>query len=414
MAYDGWIEYNGVEIVNLARSTQLADAMALDLLRIEPETVDWIQGELGGVGYDSILNAPWYDPGYRASEEFAGVIPLSVSGLDDSTRESTPVEYTGDGGNSGKARSKTLSIVVSAVLIGSTDRGVAYGKQWLDRMLGARNTSGACVGVDLSYLAYAEPGAPKKRRRNVTVGRGTSVTRKRKGDCSSSWMLTFTLTADDPFEYGEDVVKAVDVGSGAAQTIQGTIGSGVVPEIVNLSCPVYDYSPIQDPAYPALAPSPGVPNFYPENWTIESGQVFKRYWVRTTPVEPSALLVVPVIRMVAGNESRRVRVAIWPSDSPLDDQCDPLFIAVATYVPAGTEIFIDGEQQACYSWIPGSPSVRRADSLIFGQDARPIKWTAFTDPEGFLMTVDVFRTGTNTWEGGDSMKVDFRLVPKSD
>ena len=89
MAYDGWIEFNESELVNLSRTAQLAEALGIDTLWTEPESVEWIQDALGGVDYDVITEAPWYDSGLPASAEFAGIVPLSIAGLDDSTMEAT-------------------------------------------------------------------------------------------------------------------------------------------------------------------------------------------------------------------------------------------------------------------------------------------------------------------------------------
>src|SRR5690554_4541713 len=98
MAYEGWMTLDGVEIFNLSRTVQLAQTLGIDTVRVSSTSVAWIQTALGGTGYHLIANAPWYDAQVPASQEFAGFVPLAMAGLDDSTMESTPVEYVTDGG----------------------------------------------------------------------------------------------------------------------------------------------------------------------------------------------------------------------------------------------------------------------------------------------------------------------------
>lgn len=232
MAYDGWIEFGGQELINLSRTAQLAETLGIDTLWTTPDDVAWIEAARGGAGYDLIEMAPWYDEGHPASAEFAGIVPLSIAGLDDSTTESTTVEYITDGGSSGKARNKTLPIVANVAILASTTRGAEFGKRWLDRML--RTSDGThCGGSDMRYYRYVQadglPVPEIAHRRNVTLSRGVSVTRKRENHCSATWMATFTWTANDPFEYGEPVVALTGLG-GTDITGEGV----VVAETINL------------------------------------------------------------------------------------------------------------------------------------------------------------------------------------
>lgn len=578
MAYDGWVEFNGVEVINLSRTAQLADVLGIDTVWTDPASVQWIQDALGGVDYDVPSTAPWYDPDYPASAEFAGLVPLSLTGLDDSTLESTTVEYITDGGHSGRPRNKSLTVVANVAVVASTDRGAEYGKRWLDRTLRKGASNMFCSGADLRYFRY--PGddetltaPPLAHRRNVSLTRGTSVTRKRGTSCSVTWLTTFTWTAADPYEYGEPVTVLADLGgvpmesgdnilpnplaiepwtinsgTGGATTqvnepnggwngypfkkvtwttaptagnpgiavtplvipvsgntrisvgmmvrhisagtktinlrvdfygdsgyISGvnTLGtqspvsgdwghlkieniltpagttsirfflrwlalpdigdelnataatvvlgetlpeilpqSGLYP-LVQESCPVYDYSPVYDPLYPALVPPPAAPDFYPDGWNIEDGMTFNRYWARVDPVEPSSLNVVPIITLTSDVDARMVRVSIWDSTASANDQCDPLFSVVVSYLPAGKQFVIDGQQQASYVWDGFSPAVHRADSLVYGPTARPVDWTAFNDDMNLLVTLDLF-TEAGVEQGNGTARAALQLVPKSD
>lgn len=419
MAYDGWLMFGDVELINLARTAQLAREMNIDALWTEPESVQWIQDALIGTGYESVLNAPWYDSGVPASAEFAGVVPLSIAGLDDSTREASTTEYITSGGSGGKPRNKTLPIVANVALLASTNRGAEYGKRWLDRTLAGTDKTVFCSGDELRYFRHGydagRPNPEQAHRRDVSVTRGTSITRKREGDCSVVWFATFTWTAHDPFEYGDAVDLFSQLG-GAVLVAPGTppgTTSGTLA-LTETGCPVFDYSPIYDPLYPALIPGPEVPNFYPDGWDLLPGVTIDRSWIRTVPVEPSELAVVPVVTLTAAADARFVRVSIWPSSTAIDEQCDPLWTAIVSYLPAGVDFVIDGEQEACYVWDGISPGVRRTDSLVWHTGARPMQWPSFVSGTGLLVALDVISSGSIDYDGGDTVRAALSVVPKSD
>jgi hypothetical protein len=427
MAYDGWIRFNGVELVNISRTAQLAESMGIDVVWVAPTDVEWIQDALGesGVDYEDVATAPWYDAGFPASGEFAGIIPLAFAGLGDSTLSSTPIEYITDGGHSGKPRNTTLPIVANVAIVASTDRGAEFGKRWLDRMLKGSTANVFCSGADLEYFNYAgAPDAdapPVSHYRDVRLTRGTSVTRRRRHSCASTWLATFTMTAADPFEYGEPVPMVTELSLFAATGPKVTdSGSAALTQML---CPSYNYNPIFDPLYPALVASPTVPNFYPDGWDIVPGATFQRVWVRLSPVEPSSLNLVPVVVLTTDADVRMVRVSLWPADANEAEQCDPIWSAVVTYLPGEQEFTIDGEQKVSYVWNGTSPGVNRADSLVYGPDAEPIEWTAFNDPDGLLFALDLMDGDgsdgvTSADLGSDGVladvKVSLALVPKSD
>lgn len=415
MAYDGWIRFGDVELINLSRTAQLAEVMGIDALWTDPESVTWIEDALLGAGYESVSNAPWYDSGVPASMEFAGIVPLSLVGLGDSTREASTVEYITSGGSSNKPRNKTLPIVASVAILASTNRGADYGRRWLDRVLAGGDKTVFCSGDDLRYFRHGfdegKPAPEQAHYRDVTVTRGTSITRKRETDCSVVWMATFTWTANDPFEYGDVIAQVEQLGgvvTGPAVDSDGFLA------LTETGCPAFDYTPIYDPLFPALVPGPEAPDFYPDGWELLPGVTLDRKWVRTIPAEPSALGVVPVVTLTAGSDARFVRVSIWASATTIDEQCDPLWTAIVSYLPAGVDFVIDGEQEAAYVWDGFSPAVRRADSLVWSTGARPMQWPSFNDSDGLLVVLDVISDGSGEYDGGGTVRAALSLVPKSD
>lgn len=693
MAYDGWVKFGQTELFNVSRTVQLAEIMGIDQVWVSAPSVEWIDEQLGESSYDDVATAPWYDPQYPASAEFAGVLPLSLQGLDDSTLSGEVTEYITDGGNPGRSRNSTLAIVASVAIVAQTSRGAEFGKRWLDKILrGERGERGEafCAGADLRYFRYVpEPGTDAEQaiRQNVKLTRGTSVTRKRTNSCSAVWMVTFTWTAGDPYEYSDPLPSITEMGGemlpapdsevlrtnlateprvtefldfefistdgagynridGTAtsffpigeetQKTEGAYGplvgdrrlghltaiygdtvlsdewdvaftaqspdaatrtkpafpvvagkkyavtwmdkmflsdpalvpttslvvrwyradgtsistyqspavnklnqptpwatsdapgpdpnagweislveitapaeavyaamqtrsrstvapsahvdmlhsvtalaifdvtglstydasyfDGEVPEsyydpirdgdivhlwtgetnrstsrevvqhagefsetpatgphvvaqgsetLVEIACPVFDYSPIQDPLYPALIEAPTAPDFYPSGWNIAEGMEFIRQWARVSPVEPSVLDVVPIIKLVSNrNEARRVRISFWSYDTAPSKQCDPLFSIVINYLPQGLPLYIDGQRQAVYVW-DGGDIVRRADGVSFGPEGQPVNWSAFNSDKGFLVTLDHFSLG-DEGEGYESATLSLDFVQKSD
>lgn len=420
MAYEGYLTYDGVEIANHGRLALLARAMGVDTVRVSEATaaalltrMDETQAE-----WSQIADAPWYDAGYPASAEFAGVLVLAMQGLDDSSLSASVVEYITDGGNAGRARTATQAIVGNVIFVGSTERGVEYGQRWLNRVLTKTRHGKACSGSDLHYLrtlGSTPATAEMVHRRDVSLTRAFSITRKKRSACSASQGVTFTLTDTDGYEYGEPVQKITALG-GVNATGPGVTSSGTLTaqEII---CPRYDYTPIYDPLYPALVASPQAPDFYPAGWTIKPGDTFQRSWARITPTEPSELGLVPFIRLSSTQEARMVRVSIWPADSANNDQCDPLFSVMVSYLLPDLGFYIDGEARAAYVWDGASPVVRRADSLVYAPDAKPVQWTSFNDAAGLLVTLDVFAVPAESgggYQGGGNVRASLALVPKSD
>lgn len=411
MANDDWLEFGGVELANLSRTAQLAVALGVDTVWTDPDKVQWIEDALGGVGYDDVTDAPWYDPTYPPSAEFIGMTILRAPGLDDSTRTATANEYIGDGGTLSAARNANLPLVFSATLDGTTDRGVEYGKRWIDRVLRGPRDRTFCAGTDLTYFRTPDVDSPKAHRRNVGLTRGASVTRKRKTDCSATWWITFTLTAVDSYEYSEEVPIVSGLG-GLTPSGPNMISSGSIV-LMEEPCPQFDYTPVFDPLYPALIAPPTAPTFYPEGWNLVEGMTFDRFWARVTPLSPRDLNAVPIITLTTSEDARMVRVSIFPSDSDVYDQCDPLFQVIVTYLPAGYQFVIDGEQKASYVWDGVSPLVRRTDSLVYGPDASPVDWSTVSDVSNLIVTMDIF-SDSDGLEGGGQVRAALSLVSKSD
>jgi hypothetical protein len=158
--WNGWIQYAGNEIINVQRTEHYALQARLPWFRPVYKN-DSLGPMLGDAEYNTPLmdDAPWTDPNVPQSYAFYGVYPLDITGAEDSSRTSTVTENTGDGGNPGRLRHGTKSVVFSALLIGEDEAAVEYGFNWLKQALLPNPCSGAtgdCSGEELCYLA-SEP-----------------------------------------------------------------------------------------------------------------------------------------------------------------------------------------------------------------------------------------------------------------
>lgn len=79
--------------------------------------------------------APWYDANDSDTWDFAGVLPLAVTGLDGTTRTVEMVPTVKGNGLPGRAIRGPQTVAVSALLVGRTSEGVRAGLAWLRRVL---------------------------------------------------------------------------------------------------------------------------------------------------------------------------------------------------------------------------------------------------------------------------------------
>lgn len=389
MAYSGWFEFGDMEIANIGRSVRLAAPLGIEAVFLSSERIEWLEDRLDGVDYDDVQEAPWYDPLVPASAEFGGFLPLRVDGLSDSTHTAATSEYITKGGSTAQARRASATFVFSGGLLATSERGAEYGKRWLSRALTAKQGPlNRCSGADLRYLRYEGSTTDVLHRRDVHLTRGISVTKEWRGSCSVVWMVTFTMVADDPDEYGEPVSALTNLGGGAATG--PLLDAGGSTSLTMTSCPTFDYMPLYDPLMPALVAPPTAPTFLPEGWAVLPGSAFKRWWARVDEHPLTALLAVPYVKVDAEEDVRNVRISFWENFPDPTEQCGPLISIVVGYLPAGRSLYIDGEQQAAYLWDGASLVVTRADTVIYGASGGPVEWASFPVRQGFAVTVDEF------------------------
>lgn len=461
MSWDGYFRFGDNEIINRPRT--LAYARAKSLWWVKDPNDNPYLGPLLGQSYTSPETdlPPWVDPDEPHSYDFCGLLPIEVSGLEDSTRQSEVFEYTTDGGNPGRLRHHSKAVVFSVALIGVSDAACEYGFRWLKRALlkadcSPQSGGGACRGQNLTYVR-SEPyldnvdvvdggnpltagagsysggtpsaagagsldgGAPslggneqwwqfERHLREVLINSGPKVTSKRslKTCAGAVWSVTFTATAGDPFEYGtpRGVLRAL--GDGTDPYMPGVTGAFGSTTYDEAQCPKPVYSPIFDPTCSALTPPPPPPDIMAGCFEIDPGD-----WDRQYAVIPDSMIPLwdearPVITIRTPDaEARMVRLRFYEAAGDPGAECGAVGEFVISYIPANHTLIIDTVAQAVYAY-SGDGVLRRADSLVYGDgDAKPISWFGLSCGDTYTVTLDRPVTGL------DAVEVDLDLAPRS-
>lgn len=455
MAWDGWLEYGGTEIINVARTEAYARNAKLGWFKpvFGNDALPVLLGET--YGSPLVDDAPWTDPRDPDSYDFYGVYPLEVGGIEDSTWQASVIENTGDGGVVGRIRKGTRTVVFNVALIGLTECAVEMGMRWLRSALGGRPCLGpvsTCGGHDMCYLrcepdldwnAVGEsttvfntttdwvgsdpwvaaapwgtdgtygsvftylPFDPQdcldgftRTLRQVTFTVGPTITRKNvMTDDGCAWIVTFTATAADPYEWGQEepLVKGFMDPAVPVPYVGGTLPDGASYDDVGVAaadgaCPAVAYDPVFDPECPLLIPPAGLPivdlvcfdfpaTFTRRQFTIPADRV--PIWGDVVP-----LLTIRTPDYEVRNMRIRFYADVNGTADPSQDPCSYCGDMTFTYIPANSTLVFDASDRLVYlEAINGDR--RRAESLVFGEGGVPFEWPALTCGLGFVVTVDL-------------------------
>ncbi|MFI0934568.1 hypothetical protein ACH4RG_22960 [Streptomyces sp. NPDC021019] len=221
-----YLDLGGTEIANHARLAAYLESVGSPLSSVSACGCDTFDAALvGDEPYVSpaVDGAPWYDPDVPESAEFAGLMVLSVEGLDSNPRARTVTAAVTGGAALGPSRVLARTITVTALLLGSSCCGVDYGLNWLGQAL--EGCTGAGCGGDCMTLFNCCPGAvttpeafaARHRRtlRRVALVDGPNVIARRGDGCASGSgcqssgadLLTveFVLVAASPWMWTDQV-----------------------------------------------------------------------------------------------------------------------------------------------------------------------------------------------------------------
>ena len=182
MAHNGYFSFAGSEIINAERTVAYAAALTPGLRVDDCERCQGLRylvnrrSPFGPLRFrfgrdvedqtryrSPLLDKPdWYDDNDPDTWGFAGIYPLSVSGIEDGGKASSVTELNQDGGFLGAGRRASKEVKFTGLLIGDSDRSLDAGMRWLRRALeGSDCGDGSqCFGDDLCYLSACPECAP--------------------------------------------------------------------------------------------------------------------------------------------------------------------------------------------------------------------------------------------------------------
>jgi hypothetical protein len=440
MAWLGYFTMNGSEFINMERTEKyLADAKVSWFIPRYGE--NGITAAVSDAPYEGVEDdpAPWVDPDIPVSTLFWGTYPLSVVGLSDSSRAAVITENIGNGGSIGPVRAASKQVVFEVILLGANEAATEYGLNWLKSLLtGVPCDSGAgCDEGELCYLA-SKPcaGLPchgtslvlddtcrvetiYRTLRGVKSISGPTITSQRSmSDGSSMVVVTFTIAAGDPFEYGMEVELVEGFGVEADPWVPDVVpadwafdDTGV--EIDEIPCALAVYQPIVDPLCPAIEPPP-VPPSIPVGCFVVPEQWERRWFTLPRKYVPYWGDSVPVVSVQATvNEVRGLRLRFYSDPyadvTAMEDSCAFCGDILFSYIPPSTTMILDGISQQVIAEGAGGER-QRADSLVFATDGSPFEWPLLSCGFGYVVAVDVPADQAPGWQ---FPAIDLTLVPRS-
>lgn len=331
--------------------------------------------------------APWYSEDDPDSADFAGLMILNIEGWETAQVSRTVIDRIGDGAVLGRSRLLPRTITVEALLIGRTCCSLKSGLRWLTYTLA--QACAPCGGVELDFFECC-PGSrcttspatsedfDRHRRtlRNVGLTSGVVVTEKMGrscGECGSCAYekVEFTLTAGDPYSYGEILCPVVD------QTIVGGTVTSCVKWTQDCADPcAAALCPATDPNCPTPEPPPSAP--VPVVCGCDPLESVGSCVTINETLIPDFQEVVPIISIYAGSQPLRgIRVTIYnnPQQRPAEelDDCDACGQFGIGYLQADATITIDGRDRRFPVTCPGR-SPANGSRLVSGVNGKAFSW----------------------------------------
>lgn len=366
--------------------------------------------------------APWVDGTQPASTGFFGFYLLDVTGIEDSSRQVTFTEGTGDGGRPSRVRHNSKTIVFDGVLIGCDECSTEYGMRWLRSVLLAspcEGETGGCAGTSLCFFS-CEPCTTEtddpacwdeavnrvgRSMRKFAVTSGPTITSKsRTVDGSVIWRVTFTGQAGVPWIYGYEhciVENFLDptVTNPYCEGVDGSftgIGDGYEVNDLNENgenpCAVQVWAPVYDPECPPLDPPPGPPSV--QIGCVDAPTTWTRYKF-TVPenLVPLWTDMVPVLSVTTAAEAvRNMRIRFYSdpfgTGNPDEDPCAFCGDFLFTYLPPNTIMTLDGSTEQVTALSQNQP-VRNASSLVYAADGAPFEFPLLSCGVGYTVTIDL-------------------------
>lgn len=384
--FDGYLTYNGVEIINGARAAAyIREALPQVEIRCGFDT---LPESLGHSAYTDpeTDGAPWYRGNRPAAAGFFGLFPGEFQGASDGTREVDTTELTTGGAvhSAPRARSKEIRVICTA--FAADEEAMEEGLAWLRDSLAADGCSEidfGCTGheVQLFTAPPADAVAAYNLTRtfhNVEVTEAPRVTAKYNSKAGAIWKVEFTLRAGVPWAF-TSLADAGFLYLDDAANFTDPAG-----EDCSSASSAYDDF-IDDPFFTGISKPPRPPVILPPNLlTIHS-------WRRLTLPIPANQTqrwgrVVPVLDVSTGPAAQYLRLRFYREG--VVHSCDYDGEFLISYIPANAVLTLNG--------ITREATVRLADgrvvpagNLLFGSDGNPFVWPSLGCQRNYWLAADL-------------------------
>lgn len=417
MAFEGYLTLDGTEIGNRQRFEAYAGARSWFMPTYRS---DGIGNALEQTYLDVETDAaPWWDPDVPSSLDLFGFYPVNITGLDDGSGTVSTVESTRAGGIPGRVRFATKEVNVTGFLAGTSEAAVEYGLMWLRRVL----LGGVCspldarkqaLGTDMTFFGYEPPSAAEafegdmstqqirdavtRTYRRTVNSNPVQVLARRDLACGDHLaQVQFTMRIGDPVIYSNltrvfsglfDALvwgTSVDAGASATTTFEEAL------------CGSPLWAPLYDPLCVAAVTPPSPPNVPLGCWDPPTeGATFARTVVTIPATNFETFTeMLPVLTLTSVEDAiRDIRFRFYPDPLGLFDidasPCAFVSDIVLSFMPTGTLVIDSSYEQAHITTSGGH--TRRADSLIFATDQRPVTWPVLDCGVQYLLAIDVLGT----------------------
>lgn len=445
MGYDGWLKFNGVEVINSQRAAAYVGAYGVGAV-----TCQQCRGATAGPFYDPVTDAaPWVDPAVPWSADFLGYFGITVGGATTGTGQRTPLARVSDGAIMGQFKRGAREMPIHAKGFARSAQGMSWGQSWLAGILeagsGVTACNSPCNGVPMQVLAWCpncttdpvacgsatrslfeagllqSPDFSNKRRIGLDCGRGRPWI----------WDADFLIGAGQPLAFQDPIViaskapfvvptlwpcvnwQAHTPGSGTCalpDCSTGVYGACMVWLPVSDAacadpCNVYGgQCLLSDPLCPTpTAPAPPVTPGDPCVCVISMNPVTTMSNLAAGTV-PRVGSFVPILQVYAGvqKDMRRILLRFYRATSGEVctyanlGTCDVAGEIGIPYLPKGATLLIDGRQQTAQVICADG---RSETPILYTSDGPMAQWPVLgcADAWCVAVTVDGDNAGTDAW-----------------